>query len=187
MNHRPPTLAFALTLVLAAGLGTGCASPEDGPQAGATPSSITEANKDVVRRFVAAINERRFEELDELVSPDAVRRSPSTPGLEVRSLDEFKDFLRQDLTGVPDAMQEIRMMVAEGDLVALWANYSGTQDGPMGPFPATGRRVDTDFAGFLRLEDGMITEINVVWDNLSMLVQLGHLQAPGPASRSIRD
>ena len=180
MNRRPPTLAFVLPLVMAVGLGTGCTSPGETPQADATPSSKAEANKEVVRRFVAAMNERRFEDLDELVSVDVVRHSPSTPGLEVRSLDQFKEFLRQDLEGVPDAMQEIRMLVAEGDLVALWANYSGTQDGPLGPFPATGRRVDTDFAGILRLEGGMITEINVVWDNLSMLVQLGHLEAPGP-------
>jgi predicted ester cyclase len=184
MNRRPPFLAFALPLVAAMGLGTGCA-PGDTPQPDTTSSAMAgadreEANKEVVRRFVAAMNERRFEDLDELVSPDVVRNSPSTPGLEIRSLEQFKEFLREDLTGVPDAMQELRMMAAEGDLVAFWANYSGTQDGPLGPFPATGRRVDADFAGILRLEGGMITEINVVWDNLSMLVQLGHLDPPAP-------
>jgi predicted ester cyclase len=171
-------LLLILPIVLAGMLAAGCAPSRDAPQTDTTASSDTEANKEVVRRFVSAINERRFDDLDELVSPEVVRHSPSTPGLDVRSLDQFKDFLQQDLAGVPDAVQEIRMITAEGDLVALWANYSGTQDGPIGPFPPTGRRVDADFAGFLRLEDGMITEINVVWDNLSMLVQLGHLEPP---------
>ncbi len=71
------------------------------------------------------------------------------------------------------------MMVAEGDRVAVWANYSGTQSGPMGAFPPSDRQVDLDFAGILRFEDGKIAEIHVVWDNLDMLVQLGHLSPPG--------
>lgn len=180
MSPRPPVIAFVLPLGLIAGLVAGCTPPRDTSGTATSGSESTAANKEVVRRFVTAINERRFDDLDELVSPDVTRHSPSTPGLEVRSLAQFKDMLREDLTGVPDALQEVRILVAEGDLVALWANYSGTQDGPIGPFPATGRRVDADFAGILRLEGGMITEINVVWDNLSMLVQLGHLEPPAP-------
>lgn len=136
-------------------------------------------NEEVVRRFVSAINERDFDALDELVASDVVRHSPSTPGVTVTSREEFKGFLRQDLAAFPDATQEIRMMVAEGDRVAVWAEYSGTQDGPMGPFPATGRTVELEFAGILRLEGGRIAEIWVVWDSLSVLTQLGHLEPPG--------
>lgn len=146
---------------------------------GPSPEAQTSANKALVERFVAAINERDFEALDELVAPDVARHSPSTPGVTVTNRDELKAFLRQDLIGVPDAVQEIRMMVAEGDKVAVWANYSGTQDGPLGPFPASGRPVDLDFAGILRIAEGHIAEIWAVWDNLSMLSQLGHLPPPG--------
>ncbi len=146
---------------------------------GSSPEAQASANKALVERFVSAMNERDFDALDDLVAPDIVRHSPSTPGVVVRNLDELRAFLRQDLAGVPDAVQEIRMMVAEGDMVAVWANYSGTQDGPLGPFPASGRPVDLDFAGFLRIADGRIAEIWVVWDNFSMLSQLGHLAPPG--------
>lgn len=180
MSHRPSLVVSAFTLIALYGSGAGCASPEGSSRADESARATMEFNKEVVRRFVTAMNERRFEDLDELVSPTVVRHSPSTPGLEIRNLDQFKDFLRGDIAGVPDSRQEIRMMAAEGDLVAVWANYSGTQEGPMGPYPPTGRRVDADFAGFLRLEDGLIVEINAVWDNLSMLVQLGHLEPPPP-------
>jgi steroid delta-isomerase-like uncharacterized protein len=168
-----------LFAALASGFLVACAPPDDAPAAGSSALAQAEANKETMRRFVDAMNARDFDGLDELVSPDVVRESPSTPGLVVQSLEQFKEFLRQDLEGVPDAVQEIRMMVAEGDRVAVWANYSGTQTGPMGAFPATGARVDLDFAGILRFEDGKIAEINVVWDNLGMLVQLGHLELPG--------
>lgn len=139
-----------------------------------------ETNRQVVRRFVAAINRRDFDALDEVVAPDVVRHCPATPGVSVANREEFKAYLRQDLHGVSDAVQEIRMMVAEGDKVAVWANYSGTQDGPLGPFPASGKRVDLDFAAILRLEDARIAELWVVWDNLSMLTELGHLDTPDP-------
>lgn len=180
MTRCRPAAVSTLWLSLVLGLATGCATPDGSSQPDASAAATAEANKEVVRRFVAAMNERRFDDLDELVSPDLVRHSPSTPGLEVRSLEQFKDFLRGDLESVPDSRQEIRMMVAEGDLVATWATYSGTQEGQLGPFPPTGRRVEADFAGFLRVEDGLIAEIHVVWDNMSMLVQLGHLEAPPP-------
>ena len=168
-----------LFVALASGLTVSCAPPDEGSGPEASALAQTEANKETMRRFVDAMNARDFDALDELVSPDVVRESPSTPGVVVQNLEQFKEFLRQDLEGVPDAVQEIRMMVAEGDRVAVWANYSGTQTGPMGAFPATGARVDLDFAGILRFEDGKIAEIHIVWDNLGMLVQLGHLEPPG--------
>lgn len=156
-----------------AAVASGCAEPAEERES---------RNKEVVRSFVAAINARNFAALDALVAPNVVRHSPSTPGVSVRSRDDLKAFFRQDLAGVPDAVQEIRMMVAEGDRVALWANYSGTQDGPLGPFPPSGRTVDLDFAAMLRLEEGRIAEMWVVWDNLSMLTELGHLTPPGAGS-----
>jgi steroid delta-isomerase-like uncharacterized protein len=155
---------------------------------GATPALAVEAemdeaatNKEVMRQFVAAMNARDLDALDELVAADVMRHSPSTPGVEVSNLEQFKEFLRQDFAGVPDAVQTVRWMVAEGDKVAVWANYSGVQSGSMGPFPASNKRVDLDFAGVLRFEDGKIVEIRVVWDNLSMLAALGHLPPPGSA------
>jgi len=171
------TIALALGLALA----LGCGTSEQPPPVAETGAvyDLAETNKETMRRFVAAMNARDLDALDDLVSGEVVRHSPSTPGLEVRSLEQFKAFLQADFEAVPDSVQEIRLMVAEGDRLAVWANYSGTQTGQMGPFPPTGKQVDLDFAGFLRLEDGKITEIQVVWDNLGMLVALGHLEPPG--------
>lgn len=43
----------------------------------------------------------------------------------------------------------------------------------MGPFPATGRQVRTDFISIVRVEDGRIAEMWVEWENLGLLAQLG--------------
>jgi hypothetical protein len=63
------------------------------------------------------------------------------------------DFLRQDTAVFPDSVQTIKLLVAEGDLVAVWTTYEGTQQGPMGP---------------------KIAEWWVTWDNMTILRALGH-------------
>jgi predicted ester cyclase len=54
----------------------------------------------------------------------------------------------------------------------------GTQQGPIGPYPATGKEVTVKFLGIMRLVDGKVAEIWVEWDNLNILTQLGHFPPP---------
>jgi len=141
--------------------------------------SSTPAEK-IVIRMIEAVNERDFDALDELIAPDVVRHCAATPDVEVRSLADFKAFLHQDLSAVPDALQELDLIFSNGPLVAARVTYSGTQEGPMGPFPPSGKKLAIPFIGILRIEDGRIAEIWVEWDNLNALMQLGHFP-PGPA------
>jgi predicted ester cyclase len=69
-------------------------------------------------------------------------------------------------------------MVAEGDMVATYGSFTGTQDGRMGLFPPTDKEVDSKFLSIIRLEDGKIAELWVEWDNLAILTQLGHFPPP---------
>lgn len=136
-------------------------------------------NEAVVLAMIAAVNGRDFDALDTLIAADVTRRSGATPGVSVTSLDEFKAFLHQDLAAVPDAQQEVNEIFSGGDWVAVHATYRGTQDGRMGAFPPSGRAIELPFIGLLRVEEGLIREILVEWDNLNMLTQLGHLPPPG--------
>jgi predicted ester cyclase len=73
-----------------------------------------------------------------LIASDVVRHCEATPGVEARSLDQVKEFLRQDTAVFPDSVQTTKLLIAEGNLVAAWTTYEGTQQGPMGPFPPSG-------------------------------------------------
>ncbi len=137
------------------------------------PDALTPAET-VVLRMIEAVNERDFEALDALIAPDVVRHCAATPDVDVRSLEEFKAFLHRDLAAVPDAQQELNLIFSSGQLVAAHVTYRGTQDGQMGPFPPSGRKLEIPFIGILRVEDGKIAEIWVEWDNLNALTQLGH-------------
>lgn len=134
-----------------------------------------EENKAIVRRFVDAANARDFATLEAITAPDIVRHCPATPDIVVRSRDDLRRFLAMDAKTFPDNRVQLDTLVAEGDRVAFWATYTGTQHGPMGPFPASGKRVAAEFAGVFHIEDGRIADLRLVWDNVSVLKQLGHL------------
>ena len=135
-------------------------------------NTTTEQNKALIRRFFDAWNSRQPDAFDDLITPNVVRHCEATPGVEVRNLDQVKEFLRQDTAVFPDSVQTIKLLVAEGNLVAAWTTYEGTQQGPMGPFPPSGRRAQFDFGAVL---GGKIAEWWVTWDNMSILRALGHL------------
>ena len=66
-------------------------------------------------------------------------------------------------------------VIAQGDLVAAYCRYSGTQqdDDEMRGYPATGREAEWVEAVFYRLECGKIVELWPVVDSLGRLRDLG--------------
>ena len=134
---------------------------------------MLEANKNLVRTFADAGNGNDLEAFDALLAPDFVRHCEATPEVNVTSCEDFKEFYRETAKTFPDQRMTLDRLVAEGDRVAFWGTFSGTQEGPMGPFPPTGKRLVSEIGGVFRIEAGRIAELWVTWDNLSGLAQLG--------------
>ena len=142
------------------------------PELIATDASI-EANKQLVRQFVAALNDNDYDSLRQILTEDLARYSQATPDLRVRSAEEFIEFDQADGESFPDAIITLDMIVAEGDLVATMATFSGTNSGPLGPMEPTGKEVSLRFPSVFRIENGRIAELWLTWDNLGLLSQLG--------------
>jgi steroid delta-isomerase-like uncharacterized protein len=145
------------------------------------PSSTAqlEENKEVARRFIEAVNNGDYDALDELMMPDFVRHSQATSDIEIRSREEFKRFDEEYKATFPDAKITVHFVLAEGDKLGAYMTFTGTQEGEMGPFPPSGRTVESKFLGIMRLDGGKIAEMWVEWDNLAMLAQLGHFPPVG--------
>ncbi len=139
-----------------------------------------ESNKKLVMKTLAALDAGSLDDLDKYLAADYVRHCQATPDAVVTSLDDFKELLQSWADTYSDIVTKIDVLVAEGDLVAFYGSYSATQIGPMGPFPATGKSMVSEFSGYHRIADGKIAETWVTWDNLAALVQLGHFPPPGP-------
>jgi predicted ester cyclase len=148
-------------------------------------SSTVAEMKSLVQRLVEPMNERRLDDLDDVVAADFVRHCEATPQVDVRSLEQFKEFLRMDVAAFPDNVQTFTHVVVEGDEIGIFATYEGTHQGPLGPFPPTGKRAEFTFAGVFRVANGKLAEFWLTWDNLTILGQLGLLQtSPSEADPS---
>ncbi|MGE5287757.1 MAG: ester cyclase [Micromonosporaceae bacterium] len=147
----------------------GCAHPQ---------RSVEEQNKVLVNRFGEASNAKDFDAVRELLAPDFVRHSQATPDIVVTNRDQFIDYLKADAAVFPDSKQTLEQLVAEGDLVAFRVTYEGTQEGPMGPFPPSHKKMQLDVSGIFRISGGKLAELWVTWDNLAALAQLGHFPPP---------
>ncbi|NIM52790.1 MAG: ester cyclase [Gemmatimonadales bacterium] len=140
-----------------------------------------EANKALAREFVAALNAADWDRLDDLLTEDFQRHSQATTEMQVNSRAEFYQLQQLYLASFPDQRVTVEMMIAEGDKVAAYATYAGTNTGPLGDNPATGRSAELQFLSIFRVEDGKIAELWVEWDNVAMLTQLGLFPPPAPA------
>ncbi len=135
-------------------------------------------NKAIILQTIDVLNNHEYEKLDQFFGKDYRRYCQATPNAKVESLDDFKSLLSEWDQQSPDAQTEIQLIAAEGDLVAFYATYSGTREDQMGEFPATGKKMAVECAGFHRLVDGKIVETWVTWDNVAILKQLGLFPQP---------
>jgi len=165
---KPQKLLFLISLTLILGL-MACNQ---------TAPAKLEANKNIVRQFSEAFNNHDYQALDGIVAPNFIRHSQATPDVHISSLEAFKQFCKMSAESIPDMKGVIEIIVAEGDFVAVYATFTGTQTGPMGPFSATNKKMESKTMAFFKLEDGKITELWIEWDNLAMLSQLGHFPPP---------
>ena len=89
------------------------------------------------------------------------------------SREGFKERLRTSRAPFPDLRFEISETVASGDRVAIAWRMRGTHTGPLGPYPATGRRIDVSGMTIYYLDRGRITGHRQVVDRMAVAQQLG--------------
>lgn len=90
---------------------------------------------------------------------------------------EAMDNLKEWAAAFSDARASDMHFIDGGDYTVCLFHGQGTNDGPMGPLPATGKRMDTAFCEVMHFDShGKIISGELFYDNLSMLVQLGHMK-----------
>jgi steroid delta-isomerase-like uncharacterized protein len=138
----------------------------------------TDDNKELVRQLVAALNDNRIQDLDELVAVQYDQDNPSVyPGR--AGLKELFTRLR---SAFPDLNVSIEQLVAEGDRVVAVSRMNGTQQGELPGIKPSGRTVNVSSMDLYRVQDGRIVEHFGRFDELGMLEQLGiahDLEWPG--------
>ncbi|BAU66708.1 hypothetical protein STA3757_41130 [Stanieria sp. NIES-3757] len=131
-------------------------------------------HKTIAREFVDAINHKNWDKLDRLVATNFVRHSYAAGESKICHRDKLKEFLHRELATFPDAFERIEDIFAEGDRVAVRHQFEGTQQGWMGKYPPSGKKMKANYIAIYRIDNNQIVEAWVEWDNLHGLKQLGH-------------
>lgn len=171
------TQALALLLIFLVGT-MSCTDPN---------LALAKQNKELVTKAFEVVGNGDFDNLGDYISDNYVRHSQATPDFNITSLDQFKDFIREDRKACPDQQYDIKILVADGDFVAFWGVYKATQTGQMGPFPPSNKRAELEFSGIHRIENNKIVETWVTWDNIAFLSQLGYFPPPQESLESPLD
>jgi steroid delta-isomerase-like uncharacterized protein len=137
--------------------------------------STTTENKDLIRRFTKAFNERDLEGAASLMADDVVNHAAIPEAQGAKGWRRVADLV---LTAVPDQRFTCEDLIAEGDRVVARVTVEGTQTGPMNmkllSVPASNRSFKTEHIHVFRIANGKIVEHWAGRDDFGMLRQLGH-------------
>ena len=148
---------------------------------------MSAGNKALIRRLYEEVwNQRKFEVINEIISPSHALQAPNVAGSAVGP-DAYKRQVLRFLEGYPDLHWTIEDTIAEEDKVVACWTISGTQRGEYLGIPPTNKKVSVDGITIHHIANGKIMDSYSNWDALGMMQQLGVVPALGqPKSLSAR-
>jgi steroid delta-isomerase-like uncharacterized protein len=129
--------------------------------------SYTQYNT-IARRFVEEIfNARKTELAKNFVTPDIIYHGM---GEEVRSLEEFKQWVAEDLSAFPDMKVTILDEFGEQNKTAIRWTLKATHEKDFADFPATHKKFETQGIDIFHFDGDKIKEAWTMTD-MSVLTQ----------------
>ncbi len=137
----------------------------------------TESNKAAVRRFRDAFNAGDLDGALAVFAADAVVHSSGAQG--PLDTEDFKQFGKVFLNAFPDGVATVEDVVADGNKVVSRITFRATHTGDLMGIPPTGKSVTVSEMTIDRFADGKIVESWRLFDQMTMMQQLGVIPAPG--------
>lgn len=135
-------------------------------------------NVETVRAAHEAFNARDFDTMVEPFAKEIVYTDEAR-GTTVKTPGEFKDWVGEWVKAFPDLQLTEARYLDAGDAVVTELIARGTNSGPLGPLPATGRRISMPVCEIIRFdESGRAVGGTNYYDQMTLLTQLGHAEAP---------
>jgi predicted ester cyclase len=129
-----------------------------------------EDNKALVRlMFERIVNQGELDLADQVFAPDF-----RWPQFSLTGPDGVRSWVRSLRIAFPDVHDTVEEQVAEGDTVITRVTLRGTQDGPWGALPPSGRRAEFPAIGIDRFARGLVVERFALFDMADAMRQLGH-------------
>ena len=136
--------------------------------------------REAFERGTTTFNAHDIEAFAEVLHDDVRFQAPG--GMRGKGKAACAEFFGSWFRAFPDAHVDVRALQIVDDVAVEEGSFTGTHDGvlhtPTGDVPPTGRRVSIDYLQVLHFRDGKHVSVNLMFDGLSMLEQLGLVPAP---------
>ena len=139
-------------------------------------------NVETYRAGHEAFNRRDFDAMAKEYA-ERIRWIDQARGITYRTPQEFKkDFLEGWVQASSDCQVTDARYTDAGEMVVARFTARGTNDGPLGPFPATGKEWALSICEMWDFDaDGRVVGGEIYYDQASLLTQLGLLPEPSRA------
>ena len=141
-----------------------------------------EENLRVIEKATKALNDRDLDTFERLHLNSVLQRDPQNPQ-GIKGPKAIRASLEPFLKAFPDIRFATETQFGAGDWVTQLGHMRGTHTGPLEiqggqSIPATNKPVQLSVAMISKLEGGKFAEINLYFDQASLMAQLGLLPPP---------
>ena len=142
---------------------------------------MSQASVDTGRGFIEAFNGADWTRLEALLTPDSLYDEVGT-GRRAQGGNEIVDLFKGWKRAMPDSQGTVISAVDGGDTAVLEVTWNGTFTGPWGTpegdVEPTGKHQTSRACVLLMFEGDAIKESRQYFDSMSLMQQLGMLEAP---------
>jgi predicted ester cyclase len=127
--------------------------------------------------FEACETGKGWEACKEYCHPNASFASQTGALSGINTLEGYCNWMKNLFTPVPDGHYELRFFGVDEarSTVAAYAVFHGTQTGPGGPVPPTGKTIAADYVYAMKFDGDRITSMTKIWNDTFSRQQLGWL------------
>ncbi|MEV6495803.1 ester cyclase [Actinoplanes sp. NPDC051633] len=118
------------------------------------------------RAYLAALNERRFDDLVHFVHDELTYNG------EALTRQDYGDLIARDVAAVPDLFYDARIVVTDGERVACRILFDCTPQGEFLGLRSDGRRIVFAEHVFYDFRDGRIASVSSLIDRAAIAAQL---------------
>ena len=107
--------------------------------------------------------------------PNATFSSQASVLSDLSTLEQYCDWMKGFFTPVPDGHCDLKFFAEDEarNSVTAVAVFHGTQTGPGGPVPPTGKQFAADYVYHMVFTDGRISHLTKIWNDTDSLAQIG--------------
>ena len=111
----------------------------------------------------------------EFCHPDAAFSAQACALAEMKTLEEYCDWMAGVLTIMPDASYDLKAVGADeaNGKVTIFGVFHGTHTADGGPVPPTGKKTESDYVYVADMRDGKIAHVTKIWNDGWAFNQLG--------------